>query len=194
MRSERAGDTRLRIKTAALQLFGSRGFTSTTIADIAAASGVSAQTVYATFKSKGGIVKAMLAELEDNADAAHWRARVQQADTPTEMLTAFAHWTAVLFSTSRVSLQASWEAISDPTLIELQQEGDRHRRAGVGALVGRLATSGSLRDELTEERAADRMWMLTGLELYLSATTGCGWTDEEYAAWLAGLLCQQLLG
>lgn len=194
LRSERAGDTRVRIKTAALQLFGSRGFTSTTIADIAAASGVSAQTVYATFKSKGGIVKAMLAELEDNADASHWRAQVQQAQTPTEMLTAFAQWTTVLFSTSRISLQASREAISDPTLLELQQEGDRHRRAGVGALVGRLAVAGDLRADLTQEHAADRMWMLTGLELYLSSTTACGWTDDEYAAWLAELLCQQLLG
>ena len=193
LRQERAGETRLRITTAAQELFRTQGFTATTITDIAAASGVAAQTVYAAFKSKGGIVQALLAELEEDADAARWRQRVEQAATPALMLAAFAQWTAALFSTSRVTLLASREAIGDPTILALQDEGDRHRRAGVTALVRRLAEAGGLHPSVTEALAVDRMWMLTGLELYLSATTGCGWSDEEYATWLADLLVQQLL-
>lgn len=36
--------------------------------------------------------------------------------------------------------------------------------------------------------------MLTGVELYLGATDGCGWPDADYERWLTGLLQEQLLG
>jgi hypothetical protein len=39
----------------------------------------------------------------------------------------------------------------------------------------------------------DKAWMLTGVELYLAATDGCGWADADYARWLTSLLVQQLL-
>jgi hypothetical protein len=35
--------------------------------------------------------------------------------------------------------------------------------------------------------------MLTGVELYLAATTSCGWTDLDYTEWLGALLVDQLL-
>lgn len=35
--------------------------------------------------------------------------------------------------------------------------------------------------------------MLTCVELYLSATDTCGWSDIEYEEWLTALLQQQLL-
>jgi len=35
--------------------------------------------------------------------------------------------------------------------------------------------------------------MLTGLELYLAATDGCGWSDDHYERWLAATLGEQLL-
>jgi hypothetical protein len=35
--------------------------------------------------------------------------------------------------------------------------------------------------------------MLTGLEIYLAATDGCGWSDDHYERWLADTLAEQLL-
>jgi hypothetical protein len=35
--------------------------------------------------------------------------------------------------------------------------------------------------------------MLTGVEIYLAATDGCGWPDADYASWLTSLLIHQLL-
>jgi hypothetical protein len=46
---------------------------------------------------------------------------------------------------------------------------------------------------LTERRALDRAWILTGVELYLNATDGCGWSDADYERWLSALLREQLL-
>ena len=76
LRKERAADTRRRIAAAALELFTEHGFGGTTVAAIAERAGVSAQTVYATFGSKGAILRALLAQMEENADAAGWRERI----------------------------------------------------------------------------------------------------------------------
>jgi hypothetical protein len=35
--------------------------------------------------------------------------------------------------------------------------------------------------------------LLTGVDLYLAATEGCGWGDGAYARWLTSLLVHQLL-
>src|SRR5262249_45744270 len=56
-----------------------------------------------------------------------------------------------------------------------------------------LADRGVLAAGLSRRRAVDRAWMLTSVEIYLGATDGCGWSDAEYAAWLASLLVNQLL-
>jgi hypothetical protein len=35
--------------------------------------------------------------------------------------------------------------------------------------------------------------MLTGLELYLDATDGCGWSDDRYERWPAATLVERRL-
>ena len=193
LRQERAADTRRRIAAAALELFTERGFGGTTVAAIAERAGVSAQTVYATFGSKGAILRAMLAQMEENADAAGWRERIATEPGPRGKLTAFAQWSAGLFASSKAVIAAAQGAASDPALLELRAEADGHRRAALDALVGTLEVSGALRAGLSRSQAADRAWILTGVELYLGATDGCGWSDTAYAEWLAELLISQLL-
>src|SRR3954471_20894515 len=76
LREERAADTRRRITRAAGELFAAHGFAGTTVAGIAERAGVSEATVYATFGTKGAIVRALLSEMEQQADAAGWSARI----------------------------------------------------------------------------------------------------------------------
>ena len=85
-------------------------------------------------------------------------------------------------------------AVSDPAIVELRDTGNRHRREGLRDLICELAEAGALSAALTERVALDRAWMLTGVELYLNATNGCGWSDEDYEHWLAALLQDQLVG
>lgn len=70
LRDERAADTRQRIATAALELFAEHGFTATSVASIANRAGVSAQSVYAVYGTKGAVLSALLARLEDEAGVA----------------------------------------------------------------------------------------------------------------------------
>jgi AcrR family transcriptional regulator len=194
LRQERAADTRRRIAAAALDLFAERGFGPTTVTAIAEHAGVSAQTVYATFGSKAAVLRALLAQMEENADAARWRERIAADPDPRGKLTAFAQWSAGLFASSKAVIAAAAGAANDPALLELRAEADGHRRAALDALVGTLEASGALRPGLSHRRAVDRAWILTGVEPYLGATEGCGWSDTAYAEWLAELLVSQLLG
>lgn len=194
VRQERAEQTRRRICSAAEELFVERGFTGTTVAEIAERAGVAAPTVYATFGSKGAIIQALLMQMESNADVGQWIQRIKDAPTPHAKLSAFAEWTTVLLSSSKVMIKAASGAAMEPAIMELRAEGDRRRREGLRGLVGAFARDGALPEGLSETRALDRAWMVTGVDLYLSATDGCGWTDDEYQIWLTALLHEQLLG
>jgi hypothetical protein len=149
--------------------------------------------VYATFGSKAAILRAMLAQMEENADAAGWRERIAAEPGPRGKLTAFAQWNAGLFASSKAVIAAAQGAASDPALLELRTEADGHRRAALDALVGTPEVSGALRAGLSRSQAVDRAWILTGVELYFGATDGCGWSDTAYAQWLTELLISQLL-
>ena len=176
------------------ELFAEHGFKGTTVAAIAERAGVATPTVYATFGSKGAIIKALLTQMEGNADGPRWIQRIKEAPTPQAKLAAFAAWTTVLLSSSKAVIKAAGGAASEPEIVELRAEGDRRRREGLRGLIGALAAIDALPDGLPTERALDRAWMVTGVDLYLSATDGCGWTDDEYQQWLTDLLHEQLLG
>ncbi len=193
VRRQRAVDTRQHIAAAAIELFAEHGFAGTTVAKIAARAGVAAPTVYATFGSKGAIVRALLAQMEKNADSAGWMLRITGEKDPPAKLAAFAQWTTALLSSSKTVIAAARGAAADPAIIELREEGDRHRREGLRAVIASLAHIGALPPGLSEDHALDRAWMLTGVELYFSATEGCSWTDQQYEQWLIALLQQQLL-
>jgi AcrR family transcriptional regulator len=194
LRRAQAAETRRRIAAAAGALFIEQGFSATTVAAIARRAGVAVQTVYATFGSKGAIVHAVLAQMEDEADAGVWRERIASETDPRRKLAAFAAWSARMYSTSKPAIALAQAAGSDPSLAALKAEGDRHRREALDSLVRGLDRSGSLVAGLTVEEAADRAWVLTAVELYLAAVDGCGWSDDRYAEWLGSLLADQLLG
>lgn len=193
VREERAVQTRRAITAAAQALFAEHGFAGTTVANIAQRAGVAVPTVYAAFGSKGAIVRALLEQMEHDSDSSGWVQRIAQAPTPHATLAAFAQWNTALFSSSKAIIQTTAGAAADPAINELRAEGDRHRRDGLRTVISALAQDGALSAQLSEEQALDRAWMLTCVELYLSATDTCGWSDTEYEQWLTALLQQQLL-
>jgi AcrR family transcriptional regulator len=193
LRDERAADTRQRITKAALELFTEHGFGGATVTAIAQHAGVAPQTIYATFGTKAAILRALLARLEDDAGAPEWRDRIAAADDPAVKLEAFAHWSASMFATSKAIITAAQGAASDPAILDVRYEANQHRRQALTTLIDTIADRNALAAGLPRQRAVDRAWMLTSVELYLAATDGCGWTDADYARWLTGLLVSELL-
>jgi AcrR family transcriptional regulator len=193
LRDARTAETRRRILTAAGELFATSGFVGATVPAIAARAGVSQPTVYAGFGSKAGIMRALLTQLEEDAGAPAWWARIEAAPDARQRLHEFAGWSRALFSTGRALIAAALGASGEPTVRELTGQGDRNRRAWLQPVVVSLAGEGALRPGLTEEQALDEAWMLTAPALYLDATEGCGWSDDAYERWLAGVLQDRLL-
>lgn len=193
VRVQRAEDTRRRIAAAACELFAEHGFAGTTMANIAAQAGVAAPTVYAAFGSKGAIVRALLTQMEQDADSASWARRIDQETDPQSKLAMFATWTTTLLSASKSAIVAASGAAADPAVTGMRDEGNRRRREGLRTVIASLGNLKVLTAGLSEEHALDQAWMLTSVELYLCATDGCGWTDTDYERWLAALLQHQLL-
>jgi AcrR family transcriptional regulator len=188
LRDEQALQTKLRIRQAARELFTAKGFSSTTIKQIAQAAGVSPATVYAIFDSKAGIVVAMLEDMEENATIRDkLEAIFEQRDT-RQQLRMFVAAHCDLFNDSADILRAAMRAIEDPEVAALAVQGDRNRREVIEILTTNWGNMGALRAGLTSSSAADRLWLLTTVEGYLNAVDRLGWKSDEYQDWLVDLI------
>ena len=193
LREERARDTRLRIRKSARKLFAARGFSETTINQIAADAGVAPQTIYAVFGSKGGIVGEMLEDLEESADIDAWVAKMAAEGDPRRQLRLFVSMNRTLFEKGTPILRAAMAARSEPDVAALAERGDANRRSGTTRLTQMWSHTGALRNGLEPTDAAERLWLLTSVEQYLLATDGLGWSPDRYEQWLGELLDQELL-
>jgi TetR/AcrR family transcriptional regulator, regulator of cefoperazone and chloramphenicol sensitivity len=194
LRAEQAAQTRLRIRRAARELFQQRGFADTTIAQIAEAAGVAVPTVYATYRSKGGVVGAILEDLEQAADQAGWEERIVAASDPARQLRLFVAWIRAFFESGAPVLRAAMDARSDPDVAAMVARGDANRLAGTTELAAHWAGSGALRPGLAAPEAARSLWLLTSAEQFLLATDVLGWSPEEYERWLAARAHEAILG
>jgi hypothetical protein len=60
-------------------------------------------------------------------------------------------------------------------------------------MAGLLASRGALRDGLTLEGAADRIWVLSSLALHDLCVVERGWSPDDYERWLTEALTRELL-
>jgi AcrR family transcriptional regulator len=193
LREKQALETRLRLRQTARRLFESKGFATTTIAEIAGAAEVSPQTVYAVFESKAGLVLAMLEEMEEGGQEAAWAARIEAESDPRRQLSLFAAFNRSMFEQGATILRALAAARGAPEVDAATRQGDMRRREGTRRLAKNFAERGLLRPGLGIDDAADRLWLLSSPEQYLNATDGAGWTPKRYERWLAELLEREVL-
>lgn len=193
LREERAAVTRGRITDAARQLFRSRGYGATTLTDVAREAGVAVQTIYAVYRSKPGILRALRESVlhQPAAEALFDEAlREPRADRTLDL---FAR-----------SIRRRWEYGADVVAIHRDAATADHavrvevdqilaiRRAGLGRLAGSL--DGLLVAGVDVQRATAILDVLTLPEVYLELVDVQGWTPEEFEAWLSRSLRQQLIG
>jgi AcrR family transcriptional regulator len=100
-REAQAEQTRKRILIAAKRAFSRRGFDHATIREIAAIAGVSAPLVYALFKSKAGLLRALIDSTVFGTD---YQALVENAvgeQDPVEILRTAASITRLIYDAER---------------------------------------------------------------------------------------------
>jgi TetR/AcrR family transcriptional regulator of autoinduction and epiphytic fitness len=198
---KRAADNRSRMIGAARELFVSTGYAETTIEQIAHRAGVSVQTVYYRFGSKGRLLcevteaTARGSEEPVRPGPPPWLPEMLAAASPAEVLElGVRHGTAIY---DRVA--ALWPAVHAATSTDRDvdtywREVTERRRSGQVAMVGRVAELGGLRPGLDPAHATDLIVVLLGHDVYRGLVLDAGWTPAAYREWLLTTLSDQLLG
>ena len=193
-REEAAGKTRRRVLDAATVLFARSGFDRVTIARIAARAKVSVPTVYALFKSKEGLLHAILesALFGDAFQAA--RARLDGVTDPVLLIERSAEVARAIYESesSAIGLLRGASAFS-PALRKVEREFEEVRYAMQEARVRLLFSERKARPGLGLDEARRILWMYTGRDIYRMLVEEGGWSPDEYQSWLAETLVTSLV-
>lgn len=199
-RREQASATRGLVLAAAARQFEEHGYTSATVAAIAADAGVSLKTVYLAFETKAGLLRALWNErLRGDADdvpvgdRAWYRAVLEEPDPELKLRLA-----AQASRTVKVRLGGILEVVrggasSDPEIAELWKRIQSEFHANQRVIVESIAAMDALAPGLTIDRATDVMWTLNHPTVWLLLSRERGWTAEEYEKWFGDTMCSLLL-
>lgn len=191
-RQRQALATQQMIVDAARTLFLEQGYGATTIDAISAKAGVAVSTVYAVFKNKRGILKAIReAWHQASGQRAIYTQALAESDAQKRMELA-AHATRRQWETGATMI-AIYESAADSDLEaadELREARTGRRRNMQHFIAESLPL---LKNGSTVEQASAVFNALTLVELYQELVGEFGWSADEYEAWLAQTLKQQLL-
>jgi AcrR family transcriptional regulator len=199
-RAEQAEATRQAVLLAARQLFVTKGYAGTTIADIAKHARVSPDTIYATVGRKPALLRELVETAISGTDRAvpaeerDYVIRMRAAPTALDALTIYAQAiTAIQERLAPVFLALRDAAITDKDCATLWTEISERRARNMRALAATLRATGDLRDDLSDDQVADIVWSMNSAEYWDLLVRQRGWTPAEFAAWLADAWARLLL-
>src|SRR5881396_1965174 len=181
VRQRQAGDTRRRIVEATRQLLQNEGYAAMTIEAIAQRAEVSAQSVYAIFKSKTGILTALLDQSTFGADyeeAVRQAMSAEHAETRLRLAAPIARQIHDAQSATFDLLRGA--GVVAPELAKLERQRERLRYERQERMIISLRDAGRLRPELDYATARDIFWMLTGRDVYRMLVRERGWSSQKY--------------
>jgi AcrR family transcriptional regulator len=190
-RRAQARARRLAVVLAARELFERDGFRATTIADVAAHAGVSAENIYKVFGTKAALAKAVFDLViagDDEPVPIAERPAIQtmreEPDVRRKIVMFVDGLAQRQASSARVqilirdgrhvdgSLTAVWEALNDEGL------------AGMAALARHLIATGQLPDGIDVAEVRDVLWNYLAIDTYERLVLTQGWTHDRYTRWL----------
>ncbi len=197
-RQSQAAETRRQIIAAASTLFAARGYTGTTMEDIAREAGSAVQTVYAIFGTKRALLIHLI-ELSVGGDDAAVpileRPEPQAVRRETDQqrqLAVFAHGvTEIMARMSPIFEIMRTAAKTEPDIADLLRQLLEERLQNMIQFAGWVAANGPL--GLDVAAAGETVWLLTSAEVYRLLTVDRGWPRERYEQWLATTLMTLLL-
>jgi AcrR family transcriptional regulator len=195
VRDEAARTTRQRVVDAARELLLTNGYSGTTVRQIAAAAGVSEQTVYTRIGNKAAILKAvydvMLAGDDQPIPMAERPEFQRMRDAPDgrALLSAYAAVATQMAKRLRPVLELVHGARAvEPDLDELARTGAAERRIGSRMFAENFVARGFARPGLDADAVADLVWVINSPELYLLRVRENQDSDDDYQRWLAATL------
>lgn len=196
---QRSRATRSRITKAAAELFAERGFTRTTMADIAAAAGVAVQTVYFVFHTKTEVLDsayglAVMGEADPAVpqDQAWYRQALAEPDVSVAVQLVVDGLSEILRRVAPLDFAVRTAAAADPDAAAFLTRNEGMRAGGYREMVALLSRKCPLRENQTEARATDVLLFLASPGAYRTLVIERGWTHAEWIAWTSGVLAEQL--
>ena len=194
VRQRQADDTRRRIVEAARQLLQREGYAGMTIEAIAQRAEVSAQSVYAIFKSKTGILIALLDQSMFGLEYEEVVRQASEARDPETRLRLAAGVARQIRGAQSVAFDLLRGAgVVTPELARLERQRERLRYEKEEGVITFLRNAGRLRPGIGHRTARDIFWMLTGGDVYRMLVQERGWSPQKYQDWLANTLVRSLL-
>ncbi len=192
-RKAQSSALRERVLAAAKKLFARHGIDRATIEDVAAAAGVSAATVYSAYKSKAGILEALIERTFFGEAYAAVAVQLKTTSDPIELLAITAEISRVIFDTEKAEIGLIRGAsFFSAELKRVEAEFEATRRDLQKSRAKLLVKTFPAAQKLGLQKVRDVMWMLTGRDMYRMFVMERGWSSDEYQAWLTKTLIQTL--
>jgi AcrR family transcriptional regulator len=197
-RRARALRNQVAIVDAAQRLFLRDGFQATTMPAVAAEAGVSQETIYKTFGSKTGLVRAIRERGLAGEGPVHAERRSnalqKQERDPRRVIEAWGQLTTeVAPKVMPILLLVATGAATDAEMARLRQELDLARLTRMRRNARTLARAGHLRAGLRQSQAADLLWACSSPELYDLLVRRRGWALTRYARFIVDVMIAGLL-
>jgi AcrR family transcriptional regulator len=200
LRREKARATRRRMVEAAHRLITERGYSATTMADIAVEAGVAVQTVYFTYHTKLALVR----EAFDFAvvgshdlippDQQPWFAAVRDEPDLTRALKALVEHVTLISRRVAPLAEALRSLGKEPEAEAFYRDRERLRHEGFGRILDVLTAKRPLRASLDPSTALDAFFALLSPELYQALVIGREWPEERWTEWITQTLEETLFG
>ena len=188
-RRAQANATRTEIVRAAAELFVGQGYARTTIAEIAAAAGVSVETVYSAFGNKATLLHRawdITIGGDDEDIVFHERPEVKAIRAEPDLAQRFR--LQAVFSSRTIERIAPFQLMvqsaagAEEAAAEMLEEIGRQRLAGLSVMASGAAETGQL--AVTEDECRDILWSMTDGMLWHRLVVERGWSTERFATWL----------
>jgi AcrR family transcriptional regulator len=188
----------MRIVEAARACFEERGFSSTTMKDIAARAEVAPQTVYFVFRNKVSILKealdfAIAGDFEPVAVKDRpWVSELRECRDAEKIVKLLASNCGAITARTAPMFRAIQRAAADPDVERLFELNKRQRAETLELLAQAALASGVLRGRKKYERFADILYLLISEEVFMLLVEERGWSVASWQAWIEERLLREL--
>ncbi len=193
-RESQAAQTKSSILESAKKLFQLKGFGHVTIQMIAEEAKVSQPTVYALFKSKRGLLQALIDHALPPREFTSLVEDSMKETSPEKCLAITAKLSRQIYDKEKELIDLLRGATTlSPEFKELEEERERRRYERQGEYVKKMMKMQAMNGTLSLEKARDILWSLTGRDLYRLLVIERGWSSDAYEEWLFQTLSLSLL-
>jgi AcrR family transcriptional regulator len=180
MRERQAEFSRNEILKAARRLFAERGFTKTTVRDIAQAAGVSAQTVYDSIGSKQAVVARLNDLIDSEAGIGAIIGPVAASRDPQQVAALSARITRAMIENCGDIIRAIVTgAAAEPEIQAVLDDGHRRHLEGARTVVGLLQGMDALVSTADLAATSETLAAITDFRFALILRENYGWTLDR---------------